>query len=315
MPYVLQRLVRLVVVLALVSLGVLLLVDLLPGDPAVAIGGENLTPEQTAAIRADLRLDDPLPVRWAAWVGGIAQGDFGRSVRDGQPVTEAILDRLPVTAEVAVLSLLVALLLSIPLACFAAYRRGGLVDRSASTASSVLLSSPSFLTAPLLLFLFAVTWPILPVLGWVPLTESVSGNLQHIILPVLALALPEVAILMRLLRADLVTTLQQDYILAARAKGAPASTIVRRHALRASSLTLVTLAGLNLGRLIGGTVIVEMLFVLPGLGQYAVQSIFAKDYVAVQGVVMFVAIAYVLINLLVELTYPWLDPRLRRVHR
>jgi len=306
-----SRLLHIVPVLLLVTFGSMLLVDLTPGDPAATILGESATPEQIDALRRQLGLDRPLLVRYWEWLGNIAHGDFGRSIRSQQPVLDAIVERVPVTLELAVLALIMAFAVVIPLALYTAYRAGGRADRTANVVTSALVSMPPFLTALLLVFLFALTLRAFPATGWVRLLDDPLGNLRSAFLPALALALTEIAVLTRVLRSDLIATLQEDYILSAKAKGLPTRYVLLRHALRPSSFSLVTLAGLSLGRLIGGAVIVETLFALPGLGQLLVNATLAKDAVVVQGVVIFVALVYVALNVLTDFFYTILDPRTR----
>jgi len=305
------RLLHVVPVLFLVSFGSMLLIDLTPGDPAATILGDNATPAQIHELRAQLGLDRPLPVRYASWIGNIVQGDFGRSIRTQQPVLDAITERLPVTIELALLALVMALAVVIPAALYTAYRAGSRADRLGNVVSSSLLSLPSFLTALVLVYLLALRFPVFPVTGWVPFTDDPLENLRSAFLPALTLALTEMAVLTRVLRSDLIATLQEDFILSAKAKGLPTWYVLLRHALRPSSFSLVTLAGLSLGRLIGGAVIVETLFALPGIGQLLVNAILGKDAVTVQGVVLFVALVYVGLNLLTDVLYTVLDPRTR----
>jgi peptide/nickel transport system permease protein len=304
-------LLHIVPVLLLVSLGTMLLIELTPGDPAIAYLGENATPEQIEVVREQMGLDQPIPVRYANWLQDVVRGDFGTSLRSQQPVLDALRERLPVTIELAVLALTMSFLIAVPVALLSAYRAGGKADKLTNVASSSLVSSPSFLTALLLVYLLALRFRVFPATGWVRLTDSPIDNLKSAFLPALTLALTEMAVLMRVLRSDVIATLQEDYILSAKAKGLPTWYILLRHSLRPSSFSLVTLAGLSLGRLIGGAVIVETLFALPGIGQLLVNAIFNKDVITVQGVVMFVALAYVTLNVLTDVVYTLLDPRTR----
>jgi peptide/nickel transport system permease protein len=306
-----RKLLHIVPVLLLVSLATLLMLHLTPGDPAYAILGDQATPDQVQQVHKDLGLDRPFLVQYGDWIGKVARGDFGTSLRTNQAVLEAIKERLPVTLELAILALGMALAVAIPLGMYAAYRADSRFDRAASVIASLFISSPAFLTGLFLVFLLSVKYHVFPVTGWTKLGEDALDNLHHAFLPALALALGEIAIFMRLLRSDMISTLQEDYILSARAKGLPTRRILVRHALRPSSFSLVTLAGLSLGRLVGGAVIIETLFALPGLGQLLIQAIIAKDLVMVQGVVMFVALMYVLINTAVDILYSFLDPRVR----
>jgi peptide/nickel transport system permease protein len=306
-----RRLVRLVVILLLVSFLTFLLMSLLPGDPAVVVAGEGATPEQVAAVRHQLNLDAPLLERYGDWLGDALHGDLGRSLQTNVPVWDSIKERIPVTLELAVGGLLLALVFAIPLGVYAGYRPGSLFDRAVSVLTSGLLSFPVFLVAILLVYLLGVTWHVFPVTGWVPISKSLGDNLNYAFLPILALALTEMVVFTRLLRSDIAATLQEDYILAARARGLPTRTILFGHALRPSAFSLLTVLGVALGRLIGGAVLVEVVFALPGLGQLAITAISQRDYTVVQGVVLFVAVIYVVLNTLVDLAYPLLDPRVR----
>jgi peptide/nickel transport system permease protein len=306
-----KRLLKLLVVLLIVSLATLLLIDLLPGSPSEFILGANATPDQVAAMDKQLGLDDPLPARYANWISGIARGDLGRSLLNQTPVWSSIKQRLPVTLELAGLALLVGLVLAVPVAVYAAHRAGGLFDRAVTLVSSAFLSIPGFLAGLFLVYFFAVTAGWFPVTGWVPLSKDIGENLRHAFLPVMSLALVEAAMFARLLRNDMAATLQEDYILSARARGLPTRRVLFGHALRPSSFSLVTVAGVNLGRLIGSTVIVEQIFALPGLGSLAFSAINSRDYVVLRGVIVVISVGYVLINTLVDLSYPLLDPRVR----
>ncbi len=308
---VVRHALRIVLVFLLSSLATLLFLDILPGDTALAVAGENATPEVVAAVKHDLGLDRPFLTRYADWVSGVVTGDLGRSVRTQQPVKDVIVERFPVTLELAALSFILALLIAIPLGVHSAYRAGGVLDRIATVISSFFLSLPSFLSSIFLVLVFAVAFRVFPVTGWTPFEQDPLDNLYHIALPVLALALPEAASFTRLLRNDMAGTLEESYIVAARARGLPPRRILFGHALRPSSFTLVTVAGVTFARLLGGAIIVESIFALPGLGQEAVQAILQNDFIAVRGVVVVASVSYLLINALVDLCYPLLDPRAR----
>lgn len=302
---------RLLLVLVIVSFATSLLLDLVPGDPAVALLGETATPEQVAALHDELRLDDPVLVRYAAWASQVVQGDLGESLRTGESVTSVILDRLPVTGQLTLLAILFAALLAIPLAILAAYRPGGVVDRVMTTITSGFIASPPFLTGVFLIFIFAIKADLVPPTGWAPISRGLGPNLERVILPAVTLAVTEAAMFYRVLRSDMITVLREDYILSARARGLPTWYVLVRHALRPSSFSILTLFGLSVGRLLSGAVVVEVLFALPGLGQLLVNSVLSRDLMVVQGVVLFMAVAYVLINRLVDVGYAMLDPRVR----
>ena len=297
------RLLQLIPVMILVTLATFLMTELLPGDPAIAILGENARPAQIAAVRKELRLDEPVITRYFEWVGSAVKGDLGRSIVSHQPVSEVLRQRMPVNLELAVLASLLAVLVAIPLGAWSAYRAGRMFDRATSAASFGVVAVPPFLLGLILVALLALK---------VELSESVTDNLRFLVLPVLTLALGEIAVYGQLLRADMAATLQEDYVLAARARGLTNRHVLMREALRPSSFSLVTLAGVNLGRLIGGTVIVEKIFGLPGVGIAITQAIPQKDFPMLQGGVLMLAVAYLVINLVVDMSYTLLDPRVRR---
>lgn len=310
-----KRIIRSFCVVILVTFAVSAMLRMAPGSVANVILGDGATPESTAALNAELGLDQPLWRQYLGWLGQAVQGDLGSSPFTGQPVTTAIAERLPVTLELAFLGLLIALLLAVALAVVAAARPGSLLDRSIGALTMVFLSVPAFIAGPVLIYFLGIGLGLFPVLGWARLGEDPMANLHHAILPAIAIALTEVAAFQRLLRSDLVDTLGEDYIAAARAKGLGGLHVMFRHALRPSSFSLITVAGINLGRLIGGTVIVETLFGLPGLGQLVASSITSRDVVMVQGIVVFIAVVYVGVNTLVDVGYGLLDPRVRKVAR
>jgi peptide/nickel transport system permease protein len=244
----------------------------------------------------------------------VLEGDFGRSFRTGQTVLQAVAERLPVSFELMLLAELAALAIGIPLAIACAVRSGSAFDRFMTGTAFGMLSVPAFLSAILLIYLFAVELRWLPATGYVPFSEDPLGNLRCFVLPALTLALGEWPVLMRVLRSDMIATLQEDYIAMARAKGLKPSRILLVHALKPSSLTLVTVTGINIGRLMGGTVIVESVFALPGIGRLLLGAIYTRDLIILQGVVLCVACGYVLINFIVDMLYAVLDPRIRHGH-
>lgn len=307
------RLVHLLAVLLAVTFLSFVVVELLPGDAAVVVAGEGATPEQVEQVRRDLQLDRPVLVRYVDWLGGVATGDLGRSFRTGQPVAEALAQRIPVTFEITVVAQLLALLVAVPLAVYSAYRPGGFVDRVSMTLGFGAAAMPTFVFGMVLIVLFAggIT-SILPATGYTGFFEDPVANMRSIVLPCLTLMIAEAAVYRQLLRSDMVSTLQEDFILMARSKGLPPRRVLLRHALRPSLFSLITLSGVNIGRLLGGAVIVETLFAIPGLGQLIVQAVFNRDYVILQGALLFVAVVYVVINMVIDLLYLVLDPRVRR---
>ena len=293
-----------------VSVVSFLLIALLPGDLAVLILADAATPERVAALREELGLDRPLPVRYLTWLGNVVQGDLGHGIHTGEPTLQTILSRLPVTIELIVLTQLLALGLAVPLGIWSAWRRGSVVDHATLVGSIALLSVPSFVLALAMIYLFALMLQWLPATGYVPLSESVIENLQSMAMPVAALALVEVPIYLRLLRSEMVGTLAQNFIALARGMGLPTWRILFENALRPSSLSLITVVGINMGRLMGGAIIIETMFALPGIGQLLVESIYQQEYLVTQGIVLFVAVAFILINLATDLVYTLVDPRL-----
>src|SRR5579871_5102713 len=310
--WVARKAVRLVIVLFAVSVLTFLLTSLLPGSPVYDILGPKATdPVLAAQGRHDLHLNESLPARYEHWVAGVLHGNFGRAYNDNEKVTDIIRQRLPVTLELLVAAQLLALVVAVPLALVSAYRSGSRVDRVVTATSFGALSVPDFVVAIVLVFVLAVRAHWLPATGFVHLTDSVTGNLRSVALPTITLALPLSAVYIRLLRSDLISTLQEEYILMARAEGLPTRRILLRHALRPSSFSLLTVLGINTGALIGGAVIVEYLFALPGMGSRLVDAIGRREYILVQGLVLVIAVGYVLANFLVDVLYGVLDPRVR----
>ena len=309
-----RRLVYLVPVLLAVSLLTFLIASLLPGDLAYVILGDQATPEKLAALRHDMGLDQPIWWRYLGWLGHVLEGDLGRSFRTGQTVLQAVTERLPVSIELMLLAETIGLLIGVPLAIVCAARAGGAFDRFVTGTAFGMLSVPTFLSAILLIYLFAVQLHLLPATGYVPLAEDPFGNLRFFILPALTLGLAEWPTIMRVLRSDMIATLQENYIALARAKGLKPSRILFVHALKPSSLTLVTVTGINIGRLIGGAVIVEQVFALPGIGRLIVGAIYTRDLVILQGAVLLVAAGFVVVNFVVDMLYAVLDPRIRHGH-
>jgi peptide/nickel transport system permease protein len=308
---ILRKVGHTLVVLLIVSFATSIMLDLTPGDPAFAMLGDTATPEAIRDVHEKLGLDRPIMERYVDWLGGIPTGDFGKSFRTQEPVIDLILEVLPVTLELMVVALLLSLGISIPAAIYAAYRQGGRFDRGLLATSSVLVSVPPFVSVPLLVYLLVLQVKLFPATGWVKFGEDPLDNLWHIFLPALALAMTQIPSFTAALRADMIRTLQEDFILNAQAKGLSTRTILFRHALRPSSFTLMTLAGLSMGNMIGGAVIAESLFSLPGLGTLVINNISGKDLPVVQGTVLFIAIAYVGINMLIDILYGYLDPRIR----
>jgi peptide/nickel transport system permease protein len=308
------RLLELIPVLLLVTFASYFLVDLLPGDPAVAILGPNRPAADYERMRDRLDLDAPVIERYGEWLTNALQGDLGETVVPPRTsVSSRIEAALPVSLELAALGLIIALAVSIPVAMASAAKPDGRFDRIVTACTFGLVSIPSFLAGILLILLFVKIWPIAPRAQWIRLTDGgLVSNLEHAWLPATAIALSEIPVFVRVLRGDLIQTLQQDFILAARARGVPSWRILSFEALRISSFSLVTLAGVSLGRTIGSTVVVEALFGLPGLGSVSVTAATNRDITLLQGAIVTIAVVYVLVNALVDTSYAWIDPRIRR---
>ena len=308
----LTRVVVLAGVLLAVSFLTFSMLNVLGGDPALAIvGADNANPEAVAAVRDELGLNKPFLEQYTDWIGNVLHGDLGRSYKTKQPVKEAIGERVPVTAELGLLAIAMALLVATPLAVLTAYKAGGRLDKATSTATFGLLSIPNFLLAYWLGYLVSVRFGWLPRSGWTRLSQDPWGNLQTAILPAVSLAIAEMAVYTRILRSDMISTLQEDYLLMARSKGLTTRRILFFHALRPSTLSLMTVIGVQFGALIGGSIIVEQIFALPGMGSYLLNAIYERDYIVVQGVVLVIAASFVIVNFAVDTVYRILDPRIR----
>jgi peptide/nickel transport system permease protein len=307
--YALRRLAATVPTLLIVAASVFVLMRLVPGDPAQLILGDAADPEQVRALRESMGLNQPIPLQFAQWLGGVLAGDFGRTLTNGQAVLPLIIERFQVTALIVLLAVGFATLIAIPLGMLAAWRQNGAADMAVVGLSTLLLSIPSFWLGLLLLLLFGVQLKWLPVVGYVTFGENPWLALQYIVLPVATLTLIEIGTLTRMARAAAIDVLRLDYIAHARAKGLPELAVLGRHALPNAFAPTLTLIGVVLGNLLGGIAVIETVFTLPGLGRLLVDAIFARDYPVVQGVMLFVALIYVLVNLLVDLAYPLFDPR------
>jgi len=310
------RLVRLLATLFAVTLLSFLLTSFLPGDPAVAVlGQDNIqNPELLEEVREELGLNDPIPVRYVKWLGNAITLDLGESyIVKGQDVWGTIKQRVPVTAQLAVMAIGIAVILAVPLGIIGAYKEGKWPDSTTSAAAQVALSVPNFITGIFLIWLFAVKLDLLPASNWNRISDKgLIPNLKTAILPATALATTQMAIFSRLVRADMIATLKENYILSARAKGLSDRYILIRHALRPSSLSLMTIVGINFGALLGGTVVIETLFAVPGLGFRLISAINQRDILVIQGITVFVSVVYVVINTVVDLLYAVIDPRIRR---
>ncbi|MGH3389339.1 MAG: ABC transporter permease [Actinomadura sp.] len=309
--FILRRCGASLIVLFLGSVMIFLGIRALPGDPAVAMAGQEADAAAVAAIRQEFGLDKPLPVQYVDHLSETLQGNLGRSTQDRLPVGTILLERIPVTLELAALAMLVAITIGLLAGIVAAVRRGRLADYVATGFGLVGLSVPHFWLGLLGILLFSVTLRWLPASGYVPFTEDPAGNLQRMILPALVLGTGFAAVLMRQTRSAMLGALSADYVRTARSKGLAETKVVGVHALRNSLTTVVTVLGLQIGVLISGAVVTEQIFVIPGFGKLTVDAVSTRNYPVIQAVVLVTVVGYVLINLLVDIAYAWLNPRIR----
>ncbi len=307
-----RRLVTLIPTLVFVSMLIFSLQQLLPGDPALVLAGEDPSPEAIAHIRAKLHLDDPLPVRYGYWIAGVLRGDLGESARTHQPVLELILQKLPVTLELALLALLIALVISIPAGIVSAVYKGSPLDTGATVFALTGLSTPNFWLGIMLILLFSVELGWLPASGYVSPFENLRANLASMIMPAFVLGNAIAASLMRHMRSSMLQELGADYVRTARAKGLSERVVVLKHALRNALTPVITLGALELGTLLSGAVLTEQVFTIPGFGKLIIDAVFNRDYAVVQGVVLVTATTYIMLNLLADMAYFVLNPRLRK---
>ena len=309
--YVARRVGQLVPVLLIVSALVFFVFRIIPGDMAVMRLGQNADPESITAMRKLLGLDRPVYIQYVEWLGNAARGDLGTSYINEQSVTSLVLQTFPATLELAVLGMLLALVLSVPIGILAALRRGTWLDHIARVMALIGFCMPRYWLAVLLISLLAVQVGWLPPAGYADLSTDPAENLRHAALPVLSLGLTIAAVQMRFLRSSLLDVLGQDYVRTARAKGLPPRTVSLRHALKNALIPFVTVVGLEMGSLLGGLVVVEQIFAWPGIGWLMINSITQRDYAVVQGSVLLIAAGVVVINLVVDVLYGYLDPRIR----
>jgi len=309
--FIVRRIVSMLPVLLLVSFAAFSLIWLVPGDAAVVILGPDVDKATVEALRKSLGLDRSLPAQYGTWLGKALQGDLGRSLRDNRPIGTAVLDRLPATVELSVLAMLIALVLGIPAGILTATRRGTWVDVTGSVISLGGISMPNFWLGILLILTVSVVLGWLPPSGYVPLRESVRANLELMLMPAVTLGLALAATVARQTRASVLQVLDLDYIRTARAKGAREGRVVGVHVLKNALIPVVTIVGLQVGRLAGGAVITETIFGIPGVGRLAVDSLLSRDFPVIQAVVLLMAVAVVLSNLVVDVVYAYLDPRIR----
>jgi peptide/nickel transport system permease protein len=311
LKFILHRALATVPVLFLLSLIVFSLIHLIPGDPVQIMLGEENDPHALQALRRELGLDRPIVEQFLRWLWRLLQGDFGRSLRSHQPVLEAIGERLPVTIELTVLAMLISLSIALPAGVISALRRNSVLDVLSTMTALTGVSIPNFFLGILLIVAFAQELQWLPSSGYVSPQESLALNLKTMLLPAVTLGTGLAAIVMRMTRSSLLEVLRHDYVLTARAKGLAESGVVMRHALKNALLPVTTILGLQMGTLLGGAVLTETIFALPGLGRLVVDSIFARDFPIVQGVILFLALTRITCNFVVDITYALLDPRIR----
>lgn len=309
-PFVVKRVLTAVPTLLIVTLMVFAIQRALPGDPARILAGEQQDPEVIAFIRAKYHLDDPVPVQYVAWLAQVVRGDLGTSIRTNQSVLALIASKLPVTVELALLSMLVAVVIAIPAGVVSATKKGTVFDYGGTVAALSGLSIPNFWLGIMLILLISVQLKWLPASGYVPLGEGVGENLKRMIMPAFVLGTGLAAVLMRQMRSAMLDVMRQDFVRTARAKGQRPSLVIVRHAMRNALIPVTTLLGLQLGALLSGAVLTEQVFTLPGFGKLVVDAIYNRDYAVVQGVVMVTATAYIVINLLVDIAYAVIDPRI-----
>lgn len=309
--YLIRRIIFIIPVALIVCLMTFMIIHLIPGDPARVLLGEEATPQTVAALRQQLGLDQPLPTQFGLWFWQALHGNLGDSIQLQQPVIQAIIQRVPVTAELGLVSLLYSLAIAVPLGIYAATHRNTWIDWLVNVLSLLGTAIPGFVLGLLLILFFAVFIRIFPPGGYVPFSDDPLGNIRDLILPVITLGTAAVAGNMRQIRASMIEALSQDYVRTARAKGLPNRKVYYVHALRNAVLPVVTIVGLQVGSIIAGAFIVESIFLWPGVGQLAVTSILSKDYPVVQGVVLMAALSYMTANLLVDVSYVFFDPRIR----
>lgn len=309
--FLLRRLSLMVIVLFLVSVIVFGLVNILPGDPAMLMLGVEATPETLEALREEMGLNDPVYVRYFDWVGGVIQGDLGYSIQDHSPVMEILVNKIPVTLELTVMSFLIAIMIALPIGIISAIRKGSALDYTSTIFALTGVSLPSFWLGILLIYVFAITLGWFPPSGYVPLGENFLKSIMLMLLPAITLGTRMSAEMMRMIRSSLLEVLESDFIRTGYAKGLLERSVVFGHALKNALIPVLTVSGLQLTTLFGGTVIVETIFAVPGLGRLILDSILTRDYPVVQGVVLFMAFSVVCINFFIDILYSILDPRIK----
>ncbi|MCL5778398.1 ABC transporter permease [Limibaculum sp. FT325] len=309
--FIARRLVIAIPTIVLISIFVFALQKLLPGDPVLAMAGEERDPAVLELLREKYRLNDPIPHQYLAWIGGVLQGDLGFSLRTQQPVLDLVAEKLPVTIQLAVMAMIIAVLIGIPAGILSAVRKGSWIDWLANLFALSGLSVPNFWLGIMLILLVSVKLGWLPASGYRPLSEDPLLSLQTMIMPAFVLGTALAATLMRHTRSAMLGVLRADYIRTARAKGLRGRTVILKHALRNALVPIVTISALLFGELLAGAVLTEQIFTIPGFGKMIVDAVFNRDYAVVQGVVLCTAVAFIGMNLLADVAYRWLNPRMR----
>ena len=310
--YIFKRIFMTVPVMVVVALFVFLLLRLSPGDPAAVIAGDYATAEDVQKIREKLGLSEPIFVQFVTWLGSLIQGDLGTSIFSNKPVTELIGQRLEPTLMLALTTIIFSILVAVPLGTIAAFRAGSWIDRLVMLFSVGGFSVPVFVLGYILIYFFSISWRILPVQGYrSPFEDGMLPFMQHIILPTLTLSVIYIALLARMTRASVMEVLEEDYIRTARAKGLSEVKILMQHALRNAAVPIVTVIGIGIALLIGGVVVTESVYNIPGLGRLVLDAVLARDYPIIQGLILFFSLIYVLLNLIIDLTYTLFDPRIK----
>jgi len=313
--YIARRFLLTIPAMLAMSVIVFFIIRLVPGDPALVILGLRATPESVAALRQELRLDDPIAVQYLSWLGNVLRGDLGVDYRTHEPIAEMIVTRLPVTLEMALLAMLMAMAMGIPLGVLAAVRRRGLADQGSTALGLVGISIPDFWLGVMLILLMALVLGWLPSSGYVPPRESLADNLRHMLLPAFTLAVNFAAVLTRTTRAAVLEVLDRPFVRTARAKGLRERAVVLGHVLRNAAIPIVTVLGLQLGYALGGAVIIEQIFALPGVGRLTLNAVLERNYPVVQGAVLLVTFLFMLTTIVTDSLYAVLDPRIRQSGR
>lgn len=310
--YIISRLVQMLPVLFVVSVAVFSMTLLLPGDPTFSMLDEHATAGERVALREKLGLDAPIPVQYVKWAQNVLTGDFGRSLRNGEPVVEMLVSRVPATTQLAIMAIILATLIGVPLGIAAALNRNSIRDVAATSAGMFAMAMPSFWLAMLLIMLFAIHLRWLPPSGYIPFVKDPIASMRLMVMPAITLGTVMAGLILRQTRTSMLAVLSADYVRTARAKGLGEGRVIVRHALRNALIPIVTVVGMQMGTLLGGAAIAESVFSLPGLGQMVVDGIFNRDFPAVQGAILVIVTFILFLNLIVDIVYAWIDKRVAR---